>query len=203
MIVAVVAVVFVVLALWAVVLRLRIWIGSGPPRSASADEEEESNDPLVASIRTLATRVTLNEDFYRTIKKVIAMMIVGGIVFAGLVGAVAVLAVKDNQLTHRLRASTDTVAAVVAQETKDRAENTIGACVQFNVQQAKNRSAIADGLVNAFKPLVTSASGQAGLDTLSTNLHAQVDALLPFRDCSPTGIDEFLKNPPPDPNTGH
>lgn len=195
-------IVIVVVGLWMLVWRLREWIRSGPPRAIPLPEGSDE-DPLVGSIRLLANRVTLNEDFWRTVKKIIAVMVVGAVVGVALVAAVAVLGWKNHELGKDLKAANTRLETLVEAQAQDRQENTIGSCIRSNVQTQNTRIAIADSVIQSLTPLVTTTNGQEFVDNFSRNLHAQVEALLPYRNCSAEGIREFLKNPPPDPNAGH
>lgn len=72
----------------------------------------------------------------------------------------------------------------------------IAACVQFNSQRAETRAAMKLSLASLLPAgqTVTEAQ-QKALDTYN----GAVDDGLPFRDCSPSGIDAYFKFPPKDP----
>ncbi len=72
----------------------------------------------------------------------------------------------------------------------------MSACIQFNAQRAEIRAALKDSLVTLVPdPAAISENQRAQLDRYSTS----VDAKLPFRDCTPSGLEQYFKNPPADP----
>lgn len=83
---------------------------------------------------------------------------------------------------------------------RDRKDRTLGSCVQWNANQRNTREAIINGLVDTFRPLVTPGK-EAQLEQFAAALRTNVEKQLPYRDCSPDGIEAFLRNPPPDPNS--
>lgn len=87
----------------------------------------------------------------------------------------------------------------INQQNADRASRSYGSCVQFNVTQQNEREAIVGGIVETFRPL---AADVARLEAFAADLRANVEQRLPYRDCSPAGIEAFLRDPPPDPNGG-
>lgn len=99
------------------------------------------------------------------------------------------------------RATADRAAAAVRQVEQDRVERSRGSCVQFNVNQHNTREAEIVGLVNTFTPLVP-PDRQGQLEFFAASLRANVEILLPYRDCSDAGIEAFLKEPPSDPALG-
>lgn len=96
------------------------------------------------------------------------------------------------------RAIADDAAHAVRQVEQDRVERSRGSCIQFNVNQHNTREAIVQGLVETFRPLTTPDKlGQ--LEFFAASLRANVEILLPYRDCSDAGVEAFLKEPPQDP----
>lgn len=92
-------------------------------------------------------------------------------------------------------------SSTLARFEADRVDRSRGSCAQFNVNQRNQRDAIVNGLIDTFRPLVTPEKGDQ-FRQFSADLRANVDRQLPFRDCSDAGIEEFLRNPPPDPASG-
>lgn len=79
----------------------------------------------------------------------------------------------------------------------------VGSCIQFNVNQKAQRDAIVTGIGDALdKLLPADPRSQAFVAQFRTEAAVTVAAQLPYRDCSPAGIAEFLQHPPADPNAG-
>lgn len=87
------------------------------------------------------------------------------------------------------------------QANTDRKDRSYGSCVQFNINQHNIREAEVQGLVTTFSKFIQPGQ-EARLELFAAELRTNVEVLLPYRDCSPPGIDAFLKNPPTDPNAG-
>lgn len=94
-----------------------------------------------------------------------------------------------------------------AQATSDdlvraRRDTQISGCVQANVTTQRTREALIAGvsLVNAPNP-TRSAEQQAAADRFVDAYSRQVDAALPYRDCSQGGIAAYFARPPGDPAT--
>lgn len=77
-----------------------------------------------------------------------------------------------------------------------RKEGNTAICVASNVSRLAIRTAIKDSLLALVPPGTTLTDVQKA--TIA-RYNEKVDSLLPYRDCSPEGIEEFLKNVPPDP----
>lgn len=155
------------------------------PTPAQIDEvaDGDDGDPLVV-LRRVEARLTLAESFNRALRRVVFVLI--GFAAAGLAVAVVLgLLVVDSRQRSDERDRDQTAARR-------------GSCVQYNVTQSNTREAIVGGVVGGFRPFVT-PDGQAQLDEFSAALRAQVEAILPYRDCSDAGIRAFLEDPPPDP----
>lgn len=107
---------------------------------------------------------------------------------------------KANGAANTAQGAADKANDAVAQVQTERNEAATATCIRFNIGQRNTREAIVQGITQAFQPLVA-AGDQHKLDDFSAALRASVTTLLPYRDCSPAGIDAFAKNPPPDPAT--
>lgn len=86
-----------------------------------------------------------------------------------------------------------------AKQDRERKERSVGSCIQANVAIQKQREAMVTSLL-ALVPegTVLRPDQQASID----RYRAAVAVQLPYRDCSPAGIEAFLRNPPTDPATG-
>lgn len=106
--------------------------------------------------------------------------IIGGVVGAGgvLVGASA-------------RATAEDVADA-------RREAQVGSCIQANVTTERSREALVNGLLAILPPGQEPTEKQQEIVDRYTK---QVEEALPFRSCSPAGIEAYLRNPPADPAT--
>lgn len=113
------------------------------------------------------------------------------LVLAVIVAAIAVVAFVVRNNSDR-----------IDDQNTDRASRSYGSCVQFNVKQDADRDAIVQGIVASLRESFPSERTEAFVMTFEPKLRANVERLLPYRDCSPAGIEEFLKHPPPDPNGG-
>lgn len=78
----------------------------------------------------------------------------------------------------------------------DRADARVAACVQYNVQRDEVRRAVKDALVALAPPSQPLTPAQR---EVVDRYAAEVDAKLPYRDCTPAGLDAYFKNPPTDP----
>lgn len=76
----------------------------------------------------------------------------------------------------------------------ERSAQIIAACSQSNAQRAEIRDAMKLALASLAPPTLTEQQ-RASLDTYNKS----VDLRLPYRDCSPAGIDAYFKSPPKDP----
>lgn len=107
-----------------------------------------------------------------------------------IVGAVGV-SVAIGALSYGLDARATAKDIVAA-----RSEARVSSCVQQNITTERQRSALVGALLT-FVPAgqTLTPSQQTAVDRYS----AEVQRQLPFRDCTPTGIDAYLSAPPPDP----
>lgn len=80
----------------------------------------------------------------------------------------------------------------------DRAQALSSGCIQYNVQRAQTRAALKLSLRALAPPGDLTPAQQAALDGYGR----AVDEQLPFRDCSPAGIDAYYREPPKDPAVG-
>lgn len=76
-----------------------------------------------------------------------------------------------------------------------------GSCQQFNVQQKSTREGNVNLLVEGFRPFVKPGD-EPKLDDFRRVLVPLAEKAWPYRDCSDIGIEQFLRNPPPDPAQG-
>jgi hypothetical protein len=84
----------------------------------------------------------------------------------------------------------------VRENEANRAQARISACVQANVTTERQRAALVSSILTfADDPLNLSPGEQALLDRYT----AEVEKQLPYRDCSPEGIDLYYEDPPADP----
>lgn len=138
-------------------------------------------------------------------------MVVGSLLAAVLAIGVAVFAVVLAARFHHeataaqasadaAKAAAATAQAAVDQANADRADRSRGSCIQFNVQQKATRAANVQLLVEGFRPFVQPGD-EAKLAQFQAGLESIAQVAWPYRDCSPAGIDDFLKNPPVDPAT--
>jgi hypothetical protein len=95
----------------------------------------------------------------------------------------------------RARTTASDLSSFVSATEIDRAQARVSACVQANVLTERQRTAMVSGLRAIAPPGTLSATSQAALDKYATEVEAQ----LPYRDCSPAGIVAYYKNPPDDP----
>jgi hypothetical protein len=84
----------------------------------------------------------------------------------------------------------------------ERRERALGACVQDNVSIERARVASVESTVEfahvlgiVDDPDNLTPEQEAGRDQIA----ARMELVLPFRDCSSDGIDQYLDDPPPDP----
>lgn len=77
-----------------------------------------------------------------------------------------------------------------------RQENNVANCIAANVGRDAVRRAVEDSLL-ALVPAGTTLTPEQEARIELYNV--RVETGLPFRDCSPEGIEAFLKNQPPDP----
>jgi hypothetical protein len=84
-------------------------------------------------------------------------------------------------------------------ETRQRetTEARISSCVQFNVQRAETRAAMKLAL-GSLVPTTATEQQRLALETYGKS----VDLGLPYRNCSPEGIEAYFKSPPKDPAIG-
>lgn len=79
---------------------------------------------------------------------------------------------------------------------RDQANNRVSACIQFNAQRNEIRQALKDALIALAPPdRPLTPTQQATVDRYA----AEVDLKLPYRDCSPAGLEAYFKAPPADP----
>lgn len=92
------------------------------------------------------------------------------------------------------------LSLVTREDANDRADETararVSSCAQFNVQRNEIRTAIKDALLALAPPGVPLTETQ---QATVARYAREVDAKLPYRDCSPAGIDAYFKAPPSDP----
>lgn len=154
---------------------------------------------LVEEDRVLLTRavaacdrleVALRDHGRRLARLAVLATVSVGIAVVGLiVGGIGVKAAAEAN-----RASDD-LGAFVASTEVERASQRVAACVQFNVQRAETRGAMKLSLRALGPPGVLTPEQMAVFE----KYNAAVDLQLPFRDCSPAGLDAYYKSPPPDP----
>lgn len=83
-----------------------------------------------------------------------------------------------------------------ATNTRKRHELELSNCIAANVRSQALRLALKDSLVTLIPPDMALTDDQkARIAAYNTT----VDARLPFRDCSPEAIDDYLAHPPVDP----
>lgn len=112
----------------------------------------------------------------------------------GILGVVAALIGATLAIDGRQTAEDS--QKIIATQTRDRADARIASCVQTNVYTEQNRQALVDGLLAIFPtPTVLNEQQQAAVDRYRESLEKS----LPYRDCSPAGIDEYFQDPPVDP----
>lgn len=100
---------------------------------------------------------------------------------------------KVSEENHESIERTDKVAAELV---RLREENLIATCVAANVARDAVRETIKDSLLALVDPETPLTEAQK----LRIELYNErVNTGLPFRDCSPEGIEAFLENQPPDP----
>lgn len=118
------------------------------------------------------------------------------IVRASLAVALALLAALGAVVIGaRARATANDLSEFVSDVEADRAAARVSSCVQANATTESQRAAMVGALRALAPPGSLSPSGQAALDKYED----EVDARLPYRDCSPAGIAAFFKDPPVDP----
>lgn len=142
------------------------------------------NDPLVEQLSRVQSDLGFRKWTRRRILLVAVLVLVDL-----LVSVLSVLALAEAYHQADARA-------------RDQQEARRGSCVQFNVDQQNKREAITGGIVEALRKLITTPEGSAFVDELEPVLRESVTSKLPYRDCSPAGIEAFLKKPPSDPATG-
>lgn len=90
----------------------------------------------------------------------------------------------------------DDVRELSADRQRETVEVRTSACVQFNVQRNEVRSTMKLALTSLAPPEAARTEAQrASLEVYSK----AVDLGLPYRDCSPQGIEAYFKSPPKDP----
>lgn len=136
--------------------------------------------------------------------RILGAVIIG--VFVVLLLAHGAWSLIDHNTAHdadRSAASAQQAAAAantaVARQDVEIASRAYSGCVSFNINQSNVREAITVSIVDAFRPFTT-ADKQSQLDAFGVVLRDKVEKLLPYRDCSPAGIQQSIANPPPDPN---
>jgi hypothetical protein len=161
---------------------------TGTPALSAEDAElaefERSDDPLLRTVARLTRRIGLAERFQRRLRWLLRILlaVVAGLLVVAVVVAALVLDARNRSDQRDL----------------DQADARYAGCVQYNLGQTNIREAIVGGLVDGFRPLVP-PDRIADLDQFAASLRPAVDARLPYRDCSPSGLARYLSNPPPDP----
>lgn len=164
--------------------RRRTGSPAPPAEDAELAELERSPDPLLRTVARLTRRIGLAERFNRRLQFLLRVLL-------AVVGVLVVLAVVVVGLVVATRHQSD-------QRDLDQADARYAGCVQYNVAQTNTREAIVKGLIGGFQPLVPPERA-ADLDYFAAVLRRSVEDQLPYRDCSPSGIDRYLSHPPPDP----
>lgn len=113
--------------------------------------------------------------------------------FATIVGAYAIYTSND---AHD---AVEKVESFLEQQTIDRQQQLVSACIQFNAQRFEVRTAVKDALVALVPPGQPLTEAQ---QATAARYGAEVDEKLPYRDCSPAGLERYFKNPPVDPAVG-
>lgn len=165
---------------------VRWWRGLLPadlPIDAELAGELESPDPLIRQVARLTRKVTLADAFNRGLRRMLAAVLA-----ALAIEAVIIVALGAVFLAFR--------AEVDARE-RERHDRAVASCITSNIETLATRDGIVAGVEGAIKPF----GSFAGSDRLAQALRASTDAALPFRDCSPAGVDSTLAHPPPDPAT--
>lgn len=127
-----------------------------------------------------ATRVALT-------RKIVRASLAVGIALLAALGAVVIGA--------RAQATSDDLSSFVSLVEADRAAARVSSCIQANATTESQRAAMV-GALRALAPLGTlSPAAQESLD----KYEHEVEARLPYRDCSPAGLAAFFKDPPVDP----
>lgn len=111
-----------------------------------------------------------------------------------------VLISKVDRVSQNNSDSVDRVAAITEELVRLRKENNEATCVATNVSRASIRDTVKDSLLALVPPgTALTADQQLRIDAYNE----RVDRGLPFRDCSPEGIEAYLSNQPPDPAVPH
>jgi membrane protein implicated in regulation of membrane protease activity len=147
---------------------------------------ERSDDPLLRTVAHLTRRLNLAEQFQRRLRLLLRLL-------TAVVVAVLVVALVVVGLVVAARHKAD-------QRDVDQADARYAGCVQYNLGQTNVREAIVGGIIDGFRP-ITPPDKTGDLEAFAADLRRSVEARLPFRDCSPSGIAGYLSNPPPDPAT--
>jgi hypothetical protein len=187
LVLAAAAILVVVVTVYALsVARRRTGTPAPSAEDAELAELERSDDPLLRTVARLTRRIGLAERFQRRLRWLLRILLTLG-------AALLVVAVVVVGLVLDARQRTD-------QRDLDLADARYAGCVQYNLGQVNTREAIVGGIVDGFRPFAVAAGNAADLETFAADLRRSVDARLPYRDCSPSGLARYLY-PPPDPAT--
>jgi hypothetical protein len=94
----------------------------------------------------------------------------------------------------------ESVKSILTIQSHDRADARKSSCIQENVQTQKNRTALIGGMtvLVSFASNPTPAQRQR-IDAFLDAYTKQIKVLQPYRNCSRSGLDDYYRNPPPDP----
>lgn len=79
---------------------------------------------------------------------------------------------------------------------ESRSSQIISSCINFNSQREEIRLAIKKSLLALLPTGTTPTPAQ---EAIIAKYNDEVDAQLPYRDCSPAGIEKYFEQPPRDP----
>ena len=118
----------------------------------------------------------------------------------GMIIGVLGVAVGAGGLIYAERANdtADEVHTLQIERAREQIENRIVSCIQQNVQTNRMRKALVSGV----SVLVPPEGPSERLTQFIESYTANVNDALPFRDCSPRGIETYFESPPGDPAAG-
>lgn len=188
--------------------RIMGWLIVNPP-PVGENVINPADDPLLGSIEMLSRRVTLAEAINKTLRRVVTVLVPVVVVLVPVAIVSLVLLARtthQSDVNHdravEAKATAELAQQAIDQLNADRAKNSRGSCIQYNVQQQQRRDGNVHLLIEGFRPLATTPESMQKLVELEGRLIEIAAATWPYRDCSDAGIEAFLKNPPQDPAAG-
>lgn len=117
---------------------------------------------------------------------------------AGIIAGIVGITVGIASTLYALNAhdTANDVRDLQEQYQADSAQARLSGCIQYNVQRFEIRVAVKDALLALAPPGTPLSDSQKA--TLE-RYNGEVDAKLPYRDCSPAGLEQYFKRPPEDP----